>query len=182
MRFGLWTVIGRAAVERGRGRWTCRCECGTVRDVLAQTLRRCSRSCGCARLQHIAEAVQRHERAPRRTPDGRRSPTYNSWRGMLSRCQYRRDPYYADYGGRGIAVCARWRGDRGFEHFLADMGERPEGTTLDRKDVNGNYEPGNCRWATPKEQRANQRPRASRDDDAETWWGLEEDGAGAAPF
>lgn len=64
---------------------------------------------------------------------------------------------YRYYGGRGIRVCDRWKGVLGFERFLADMGERPVGQTLDRKDVDGNYEPGNCRWATLVEQRANRR-------------------------
>jgi ribosomal protein L15 len=82
--------------------------------------------------------------------------THNSWRDMLARCYQPGNPSYSSYGGRGITVCDRWKQ---FEQFLADMGERPAGTTLDRINVDGMYEPANCRWATPKEQTANRRPR-----------------------
>lgn len=82
------------------------------------------------------------------------SPTYRSWQGLKRRCESPNDPAYRDYGGRGIKVCERWAS---FENFLADMGERPQGTTLDRVDVNGNYEPANCRWATHRQQSRNRR-------------------------
>lgn len=84
------------------------------------------------------------------------SLTYNSWAGMLARCQNPRHKQFAEYGGRGITVCARWQK---FENFLADMGERPCGLSIDRRDNSGNYEPGNCRWATPKQQSNNRRKR-----------------------
>ena len=91
---------------------------------------------------------------------GRRSPTYNSWRAMRYRCEYRPHPFYLDYGGRGIKVCERWRGAGGFARFLADVGERPAGMTLDRIDVDGDYEPGNVRWADKRTQRWNRRDMA----------------------
>ncbi len=91
---------------------------------------------------------------------GKKSPTYNSWQAMKRRCYRPNHKNYADYGGRGIQVCARWR--KSFDAFLADMGPRPEGMTLDRADVNGSYEPGNCRWATKSEQNYNQRRHQGR--------------------
>jgi hypothetical protein len=86
------------------------------------------------------------------------TPTYCSWEAMNKRC---RDPKSRWYGGKGIKVCERWRSDNpeGFVNFLADMGERPQRTTLGRFGDEGNYEPGNCKWMTPEEQIANRRPR-----------------------
>jgi len=86
--------------------------------------------------------------------NGKVSPTYQSWRDMKRRSQNPNHKYYNYYGGRGIKVCKRWQN---FANFLEDMGERPENTTLDRIDNGGNYEPGNCRWATPKQQVQNRR-------------------------
>lgn len=78
---------------------------------------------------------------------------YGAWAGMINRCHNPNNASFARYGGKGIVVCDRWRAD--FLNFLEDMGERPDGMTLDRIDPYGNYDPGNCRWATLKEQRAN---------------------------
>ncbi len=84
------------------------------------------------------------------------SNTYNTWAGMLTRCNNIKHGAYKHYGGRGITVCERWKK---FANFLEDMGERPEGLTLDRIDNDGNYEPGNCRWITHKENCNNKGPR-----------------------
>lgn len=85
------------------------------------------------------------------------TPTYWSWSGMQIRCYYPSNPSYTRYGGRGIKVCERWMGEHGFVNFLADMGEKPDGKSLDRIDNDGNYEPGNCKWSTGVEQQANRR-------------------------
>lgn len=83
------------------------------------------------------------------------TPTYSTWCSMLRRCYNSKEKAFPNYGARGIMVCERWR--TSFENFLADMGVRPRGRSLERKDVHGDYEPGNCRWATPVEQANNTR-------------------------
>lgn len=143
-RFGLLVVLKRvSAVGAREVMYLCQCDCGKTHISARTFLRRGdTKSCGCARWK----AKHGHNRM------GGRSATYQTWHGMLQRCTNPNVSRYRRYGGRGIAVCDRWRI---FGNFLEDMGERPHGKTLDRIDNDGNYEPMNCRWATPKEQSAN---------------------------
>jgi transposase-like protein len=105
----------------------------------------------------------RHGHKTAADPSG--TPTYSSWHAMLGRCNNSSHPAFFRYGGRGIKICARWDPAQGgsFENFLADMGERPNGLTLDRVDGDGNYEPDNCRWATPLEQARQNRKLTDED-------------------
>lgn len=138
-------VVISFAGSNGRALWKCRCDCGNERIVKGINLRRYgSTSCGCKTL--------RHGHSSKRDV----SPTYISWRAMRSRCYNPSLKCFSRYGGRGIQVCARWSR---FENFLADMGERPPGKTIDRIDLNGHYMPSNCRWVTPQQNSWNRRRR-----------------------
>lgn len=165
-RFGRWTVVEEldpvirisAGKKRTDRRVRVRCDCGTVSVVFLKHLRSgASQSCGCFSIERLTE--RRGENNPVRTHGLSGTRTYDSWRSMLGRCLNPNAPNRRYYGEAGVTVCERWRS---FENFLADMGERPEGKTLDRIDPYGNYEPTNCRWATYREQRANQRARGER--------------------
>ena len=155
-RFTRLLVIKRLGnTKHGHTFWKCLCECGREHNVASgELLNGDTKSCGCLKRERIARVTYKHGHAKR----GRwGSPTYQSWLAMHNRCTNPKQINWPDYGGRGIRICERWRGEHGFQNFFADMGHRPMGKTLDRIDVSKNYEPDNCRWATRVEQRSNQR-------------------------
>lgn len=149
MKFGKLEVISYAGKDKHKKTlWLCRCECGNeTRSIAGHLLAGKSTKClPCINVTHG------HTRNKEKVGV---SPTYGTYVAMIARCT---DPNHIGwhiYGGNGVSVCGRWL--ESFENFLADMGERPEDRTLDRINPFGNYEPGNCRWATGKEQAANKR-------------------------
>lgn len=149
-RFGRLVVRAEDKVRKPR-HWLCVCDCGRQHTVRESALKNGhTQSCGCLgaerRLKAATEAKIKHGKS--------KSDIYSVWASMIQRCRDPNNKRWSSYGGRGISVCDRWLR---FENFLADMGERPKGLTLDRVDVNGDYEPSNCRWATDKQQANNTR-------------------------
>lgn len=155
--FGRLSVLSRDGSRNSKSTWKCRCSCGNVKIISSTGLMSGkSRSCGCLQKEEQSERITKSNtvHGHNKAGTGNQSPTWNSWSSMKKRCNTKSHVSYPSYGGRGIKVCERWND---FGNFLADMGERPIGKTLDRIDVNGNYEPGNCRWATLSEQQKNKR-------------------------
>lgn len=148
-QYGRLTALEEAGRKDGKILWRCFCSCGEEAWATACDIRRgTKKSCGCLKRER--------DRRWTRTHGMSKTPTYRSWQAMLARCTNPNNQDYADYGGRGIQVCDAWRSS--FENFLADMGVKPsKAYTLDRVEVNGNYEKGNCRWITQAEQTMNTR-------------------------
>ena len=154
VRFGRLTARTPTQLRSGgKVVWECLCDCGTLCTAASNHLSDGRRvSCGCAKLagHQLIAKTPRHGHYVGNKP----SPTYVSWSSMNSRCNNLNVPDFHRYGGRGISICDRWKD---FALFLEDMGERPLGTSLDRKDVNGNYLQDNCTWSTPAQQSRNTR-------------------------
>lgn len=144
MKYARLTVLERAgSTAQGKALWRCVCDCG--KKTLANTGSLNSggtRSCGC----YFLDRVTKH--------GGSAKGSYNSWRAMIRRCNNPKDKDYKNYGARGISVCKEWHD---YKTFAKDMGEPVNNQTLDRIDVNGNYEPLNCKWSTPLQQSRNTR-------------------------
>lgn len=145
--FGKLTVVRFLGTDKNRAAvWRCRCECGGTHDVVGNVLLRGAvRSCGCLRLGLGA---------PNKTHGMKGTLVYGVWNTMKQRCSNPNVRGYENYGGRGIEVCRRWMK---FENFYEDMGDRPEGTSLERRDNDGDYTPRNCFWATKEVQVKNKR-------------------------
>ena len=146
-KFGRLTVLKRLPNNNhNQVVWMCLCECGVRKPVLSGSiLSGSTRSCGCLQSEITARRSSSHLHSKR----NERSPTYNSWALMIQRCTNPNNKRWKNYGGRGISVCRRWFS---FEAFLEDMGDRPNGFSIERKNNNGNYTPKNCIWIPMKSQ------------------------------
>jgi hypothetical protein len=148
-RYGSLIVAARSDIKpHGKVHWLCKCDCGTEKVICGSSLRSGNtRSCGCG----IGESNKRRSRHGMT-----RTPEHKAWRQMIARCTCATNPGFKHYGQRGISVSPEWIAS--FEAFFADVGPRPtDAHSLERDDTNGNYEPGNVRWATASEQARNTR-------------------------
>lgn len=149
LKYGRWTVLREVPRKNKHDGclWLCECSCGKRKKIPGTALRAgATKSCGC----YQKFLLTKHGMS--------RSKEYYIWQGILRRCLDPESDNYENYGGRGINVCERWQGKGGFIRFLFDVGRKPhDGLSLDRIDNDGNYEPGNVRWATAKVQANNRR-------------------------
>lgn len=163
-RIGMLKVLSFAGFNKWhQSTWLCRCKCGTEKVITGSQLlhkrtdRDCAntRSCGvCAKPRGRSHWHFKHGASAK---GSKLKPLWICYRGMVDRCRNPNNGHYKDYGGRGIVVCDRWSGPDGFIHFIEDMAPRPKHKSLDRINVQGNYEPSNCRWATDRQQVHNRR-------------------------
>lgn len=153
-RFGRLVAIEPIGSKSGAKLWKCACDCGATTSLTQPALTSGNtRSCGCLRTDGLRQKGRGATHGKSR-PGAGPAPEYISWFSMLQRCENPNNPSYHNYGGRGIVVCDEWHDAA---RFMADMGARPPGHTLDRIDPDGSYCPSNCRWATIKEQSRNKR-------------------------
>lgn len=147
-RFGMLIGLMRAPNDGNKHScWLFRCDCGATKVIRSQSVRIGNTiSCGCFMAQSVAIRHTTHGLS--------KDPCYQVWHAMMSRCYDEENSNYKNYGGRGISVCERWKT---MELFISDNSPRPEGMSIDRINVNGNYEPGNVRWATDEMQNRNRR-------------------------
>lgn len=153
-RFGRLVAIRTVESTRRGMSWECQCDCGNTHVTGVTSLTRAqTRSCGCLKRE-VGAATCRARTKHGHLTNFSRSRTYESFLNAKKRCNYPSHSRYSDYGGRGIQFLFT-----SFEHFFAELGERPDGKSLDRIDNDGHYSPGNCKWSTPSEQQLNKRKK-----------------------
>jgi hypothetical protein len=149
-RFGRLSVLSQQGKKRGELAWLCQCDCGGQVVTGGYKLRSGqTQSCGCLHKEVISKIYSDLKKSHGMSY----TSEYKSWSQMIDRCERTTHEAYHRYGGRGIKVCDAWRNS--FEAFFADMGERPKGHSIDRINNDGDYEPSNCKWSTPKQQSNN---------------------------